>query len=90
MKVVTSSNSTWRPKGNWAGLPLHKQCEASEPKAVILFMKHVTQQLGNRKFCGTFAQLGVHDFVPQLLKHVTYRLHLPPFHLSCRSSRSVS
>ena len=35
-------------------------------KAVILFTKHVTQQLGNRKFRGTFAQLGVDDFVPQL------------------------
>ena len=35
-------------------------------EAVILFTKHVTQQLGNRKFRGTFAQLGVDDFVPQL------------------------
>ena len=35
-------------------------------KAVILFTKHVTQQLGNREFRGTFAQLGVDDFVPQL------------------------
>ena len=34
--------------------------------AVILFTKNVTQQLGNRKFRGTFAQLRVHDFVPQL------------------------
>jgi len=35
-------------------------------KAVILFTKHVTQQLGNHEFRGTFAQLGVDDFVPQL------------------------
>ena len=34
-------------------------------KAVILLAKHVTQQLGNREFRGTFVQLGVDDFVPQ-------------------------
>ena len=40
----------------------------------------LTQQLGNREFRGTFAQLGFDDFVPQLneLKHVNSEHSLIP------------